>query len=191
MAGKLTNLRYDKNASNENVRRSTNQMMYMIDPNFANNCNPCLATHGPHNGHHYTVDDGEKIDIDSILKNMNKINSKSNVQQMPTPLNQYNKHTPKECSNALEQNNSRYTHPANEIRGLNVSDMRLSYPLHDPQCNIFEDFSVNTRLQAKDNHKTIWQVPIDQRASLPTERLGRVKNCTLTVNCNYAPYTDM
>lgn len=190
MAGNFTNLRYDDEAYNEEVARSTNPLIYKLDPNYAINCNPCFAPYGPRGGHdNATVaNESEKIDIDSILKGISKISSKSNRHQIPQSLNQYNTYVPNECPNALEPQYSRYTHPSFDIRGLNVRDLRFGYPLHDPQCQIFEDFSVNTRLQAKDNHKTIWQVPFNQRDLLPTERLGKVKNCTVSVNCAYAPY---
>jgi hypothetical protein len=59
---------------------------------------------------------------------------------------------------------------------LTVPDLNFSYPLQDPQCQIFENFSINTKLQAKDNHRTIWQVPLNQSDLLPVERLARVKN---------------
>ena len=95
---------------------------------------------------------------------------------------------PPECSNELETQYSRYTHPSFDIKGLGQSDMRLDYPLHDPQCQISENFAINTRLKAKDEHITPWQIPMNQRDLLPTEKLGKVKNYTLLTNCNYAPY---
>ena len=116
-------------------------------------------------------------------------NSKANARQLPQSLNQYKPPALNKCPNVLEPQYSRYTHPSYDIKGLTTPDMRLDYPLHDPQCQIFENFQVNTRLQAKDNHKTVWQVPFDQKSLLPTERLARVKNCTVSLNCDYAPYT--
>lgn len=187
MSGRFTKLRYDQDAYNDSLSRSTDPLLYKLDPHYANNCNPCFAAHGPRNSNTHTMEPGQKIDVDSILRGVNKINSKSINGQIPDSLQRYHTTVPIDCSNAFEQSSSRYTHPIHENKGLNTSDMRLSYPLHDPQCNIFENFSVDTRLQAKDNHKTIWQVPINQRDALPTER-GRTKKCTITVNCGYAPY---
>ena len=188
MAGNFTKLQYDQDAYDERVSRSTNPLLYRLDPNYAVNCNPCFAPYGPRGGHDNSEVVGDKIDVDSILKGIGKSNSKANRHQMPNQLCNYSLQTPKECPNALETQYSRYTHPTYDIRGLNTKDMRMGYPLHDPQCQIFENFQVNTRLQAKDDHKPIWQTPINQRESLPTERLGKVKNCTVTLNCNYAPY---
>ena len=62
-------------------------------------------------------------------------------------------------------------------------------PLYqDPQCNIFWDFAINSRQQAKDNFRTPWQVPIGQSDDLPNVRLGPKKLCVDGVNCPYAPY---
>lgn len=187
MAGKFTGLRYDDQAYNEHISRSTDPLKYRLDPNYAVNCNKCFAPHAT--GAQPTADAaGQKIDVDSILRGIGKPHSKSNVQQLPQKLTNYNTVPLNDCPAPMESEYTRFTHPSFDIRGLNVPDMRLGYPLHDPQCQIFEDFSVNTRLQSKDNHKTIWQAPFSQRESLPTERLGRVKKCKITLNCDYAPY---
>lgn len=192
MAGKFTNLRYDQDAYNDQINTSTYPLLYKLDANRVVNCNPCFSAYGPRGGNQNAVvaNDGDRIDVDSILRGYTKNNSKAINQQLPHPVNQYQTYMPNDCSNGLETQYSRYTHPAYDIRGLNVSDMRLDYPLHDPQCNIFENFQVNTRLQAKDNHRTTWQIPLNQKDLLPTERLGKVKNCTISVNCNYAPFNS-
>lgn len=189
MAGKFTNLRYDQEAYKEEVSRSTNPMIYRLDPNYAVNCNPCFAPYRPRAGHDNDVAIGQQIDVDSVLRGISKVSSKSNRRQMPDPINNYVVSTPGECSNALESEYTRYSNPSFDVKGLNVRDMRFGYPLHDPQCQIFENFEVNTRLQAKDDHRAIWQVPLNQKDLLPTERLGKVKNCTVALNCNYAPYS--
>lgn len=188
MAGNFTGLRYDNEAYNEEVKRSTNPAMYRLDPNYAVNCNKCFSPHGARNGNEAAVAIGQQIDVDSVLRGIATINTKSNRHQQPIPLSRYQTTPLNECSPALESQYSRYTHPSFDIKGLNISDMRFGYPLHDPQCQIFENFEVNTRLQAKDGHKAIWQTPLDQKDSFPTPRMGRAKNCTVSVNCNYAPY---
>ncbi|BCS83083.1 hypothetical protein QLL95_gp1040 [Cotonvirus japonicus] len=188
MAGKFTNMRYDGEAYGDEIKRSTNPLMYKLDNNFTTNCKPCFAPQGPRGGHDNSIAIGNQIDVDSILRGINKVNTKSNYRQIPESLDQFNTYTPRDCSSRLEPHSSRYSHPTYDVKGLTVPDMRFGYPLHDPQCQIFEDFGVNTRLQAKDNHRAVWQQPIDQRKSLPRERLGRTKNCTVSVNCTYAPY---
>lgn len=199
MAGNFTKQRYDNEAYNEEISRSTNPLLYKLDPNYAINCNHCFSSHGPHGpngitsvgkrgGNNDTKVIGDQIDVDSILKGITKVNSKAIRHQIPGTINNSQFYVPKECPQALETQYSRYSHPSFDIKGLNVRDMRFDYPLNDPQCQIFENFQVNTRLQAKDNHKAIWQTPIDQRNSMPTERLGKIKKCNVILNCNYAPF---
>ena len=184
MSGKFTNMRYDREAYNEEIARSTDPLLYRINQNYAVNCSPCFAPYGPVESQGDAVVIGNKIDVDSILKGVNKVNTKINRLERPMPLDVYPTFIPGDCSNAMETQYTRYTNPAYEIKGLNSRDLRLDYPLFDPQCQIFENFEVNTRLQAKDNHRTVWQVPFNQSDLLPTERLGRVRNCTIGLNCN-------
>lgn len=188
MAGKFTGLKYDKDAYNEELRRSTQPLSYRLDPNYVVNCNRCFAPYGPRNGQDDAIAVGEQIDVDSILRGFNNINTKSNKEQEPKSIKQFKTFIPNDCSPFLEPEYTRFTYPAYDIKGLNVPDLNLSYPLQDPQCQIFENFEVNTRLQEKDNFRAVWQVPLDQRDLLPTERLGRVKNCKVTLDCNYAPF---
>ncbi|AYV85293.1 MAG: hypothetical protein Satyrvirus9_19 [Satyrvirus sp.] len=174
MSGKFTNLGYDQQAYKQKISRSTNPLLYKLDPNFSSNCSSCF----------YNVKPEKKIDVDSVMKGINKINSKSNAKQVPDPAK---KSFPinDNCIDKLEFENTRYTHPAYDIKGLTVPDMHFEYPLHDPQCQIFENFQVNTRLQAKDNHKAVWQVPFSQEGLLPKNRSGTNKNLS---NGNYAAY---
>lgn len=185
MAAIFTKLRYDNDAYQEEVARSTKPMLYRLDVNNYVNCNRCLPSHGPRNGREAAIAKGNQIDVDSIMKGLGNIHTKSNKQ--PISLDQYQTVMPQECSKTLETEYSRFTHPSYDIKGLNVIDMRLGYPLHDPQCQIFENFEVNTRLQAKDNHCTVWQIPLDQRDLLPTTRLGNAKKPKNNTSYDYAP----
>uniref|UniRef100_A0A6C0CBZ5 Uncharacterized protein n=1 Tax=viral metagenome TaxID=1070528 RepID=A0A6C0CBZ5_9ZZZZ len=190
MAGQYTRLMYDQDAYVEELERSTEPLTYMLDPNFANNCNECFAPYGMLGGQTSIQTTGLQVDVDSLLRGVNKINSKSNKQSMPEPMSEYSVRMRRDCSPALESENTRYTYPAYDIRGLTVRDLRFDYPLFDPQCQIFENFAVDTRLQAKDNHRATWQVPYDQRDLLPTERLGKPEACRAQINCNLASFTS-
>ena len=186
MAGKYTNLMYDRDAYDERTRRSTDGLQYHLDGNFAVNCNNCFAPHGPRGGNQARVsrDQGNIVDIDSVLKGIGRSNSKCSGSQMPQFIDDRSFYMPPTCPSTLETNYSRYTHPSYDIRGLAVPDMRFDYPLSDPQCQIFEPFTINTRLQAKDNHKAVWQTPMDQQNLLPSERAQDIKRCRITVECD-------
>lgn len=191
MSGNFTRLKYDQEAYKEELTRSTDPMLYRLDGNANINCNKCFAEYPSFRGGYSDSDAvGQQTDVESILRGVTKINTKSNQQQIPDPVSGYKLSNLPNCSGAIETEYTRYTYPSYDIRGLNVRDLRLGYPLHDPQCQIFEDFGVNTRLQAKDDHRSIWQIPFDQKDLMPTERLGQVKNCQVQKNCNYATYTS-
>lgn len=189
-AGKFTGLMYDPEAYSEQVARSTDPMLYRLDPNFAINCGRCFAPYGPRGGQQGSDAIGQQIDIDSVLRGVNQSNTRSNKQQMPHCLKGFDLIKKMDCPDGLEAENTRFTHPAYDIRGLTTRDLRFNYPLFDPQCQIFENFGINTKLQAKDSHRAVWQIPFNQRDLFPTERLGKVKNCCTQTNCNYAPYTS-
>lgn len=169
MSGNFTHQQYDPIAYTEKLDRSTKAANYYLDPNYAINCNKCFSPHGAfREGQVENI--AKQIDVDSILRGIHKINSKANCFQQPYPLPQI---MPSEtnrnidCASELDSEYTRYTHPSYDIKGLTVKDMRFDYPIYDPQCHIFEDFQVNTRLQAKDNHKAIWREPMDQTKCLP------------------------
>ena len=144
---------YEDGAYMERLKRSNSELHYRLNTSFANNDNPCVSTHGPRLTK--SVDFiGNQIDLESTLRNTSKYNSKINTA--PSEISKYKPHLLNECSNRLESENTRHTNPAYDIRGLNTRDLNFSYPLFDPQCQIFENFEVNTRLQSKDKHKAIW-----------------------------------
>jgi hypothetical protein len=193
MSGKFTKTCYDPDAYDAAISRSTDALLYKLDPNYIINCNRCFSPYGPRGGNQAaTVENiGDRTDIDSILRGIGKPMAKTDQAQAPLSLKKYTTSIPgiTNCSGALDTEYSRYTNPSYDIRGLTIPDMRLDYPHHDPQCQIFENFAINTRLQAKDNHKTIWQEPLDQSKAFPQDKLsGPKKNCYITMNCSYAPY---
>lgn len=183
MSGKFTRMQYDNDAYDERIGRSTRPMNYRLDPNAYVNCNNCYAPNGPRGNMDNSVTVGNQIDLDSILRGLDTINTKINSHQMPVPLGQYKLDHLPICDNTLETDATRHSNPASNIRGLAPRDMRLDYPLHDPQCNIFENFQINTRLQAKDNHRAVWQVPMNQDNILPKEQKRKPRNCKITYNC--------
>jgi len=189
MSGKFTRLRYDTDAYIESLSRSTGSLEYVLDPNYSINCNKCFAPYGPRDAQPDSVAVGNQTDIDSILRNYNKINTKSNIEQQMTPLRGYQLANLPDCSPSMESEYTRLAYPAYELKGLTTRDLNFGYPLFDPQCQIFENFAVDTRLQAKDNHRSIWQVPMDQPDLSRPRRLGNVKQCGITKDCEYSPWT--
>lgn len=172
MSGKFTHFYSDPIAYDEKVKRSTGPLNYNLDPNYAINNAKCFAPYGPRAGQQASDVIGQQIDVESFLKGVDRIKTKSNEQQATEPMNKYSSVNLPRCSNFLETEYSRFLTPSYEIRGLNVRDHNFEYPLHDPQCHIFENFAVNTQLQAKDNYRAKWQIPINDPSYLPNNKLG-------------------
>lgn len=159
MAGLFTRLNYDNDAYREKNNRSTYNLGYRINNNYSN--------YGNTNTQNYM---SNNIDTDSNLRGINRINTKSNENSkshMPSGLMEWDGRSQNSNRN-LETEYSRFTHPKHDIRGNENQNMRLGFPLHNPQCNIFENTQINTRLEAKDNFVATWQTPMDQSSILPT-----------------------
>ena len=186
MAGKYTNQIYDKDAYKEELNRSVQPGEYRLDINYVVNNNQCFAPYGPWGNENGSSDTGNQIDIDSTIRGIDKIHSKSNKQQEPGSLNGYKTRMPTDCQLSLSTEYSRFITPAYDIRGLNTMDLNLDFPLNDPQCKIYENHAINTRLMEKDNHKAIWQVPINQNDLQPNIKLGKPYNCSVEQNCKYS-----
>lgn len=132
MAGRLTNVKYDDNVYREEAKRILKELNYRTNSDFIINKNE--------------DDNEDKIDVDSLLKGLTK---------EPVKITE-----PKDKIE-IETNFSRYIDPIITNKGKN-RNLRLDYPLEDPQCNIIDLTSVNTRLQAKDNYVAPWIVPMEQ-----------------------------
>lgn len=133
MAGKLTNIKYDEKVYREESKRILKELNYRINSDFITNKND--------------DDTEDKIDVDSILRGLK---TKEPIEIIK----------PKDKIE-IENNYSRYLDPIVTTKGKN-RNLRLDYPLEDPQCNIIDLISVNTRLEAKDNYIAPWIVPMDQ-----------------------------
>jgi hypothetical protein len=171
MSSHFSRMKYDLPAYQEAIERSTNPLKYNLYPGYGYHCNTCFPASGPVGTHGVNIDFTHKhvIDVDSILSGRTVLNSKANEFSYPTPLN-YKTQKVGECDRFIETEYSRYTHPIQNYRGLYPDRF---YPLkQDPQCHIFWNFEVNTKLQAKDNHRAIFQVPVEQEDLNPVNRLG-------------------
>jgi hypothetical protein len=163
-------MQYDYPAYQEAVKRSTDPFLYRLYPGYGYNCNTCFPPFGPYNTHGVNVTYKNVIDVDSILSGRTVLNSKANEFSQPTPLD-YNTVKSPECNRFIETEYSRYTHPIQNYRGIWPDRF---YPLNqDPQCHIFWNFEVNTKLEAKDNFRATFQIPVENSEGVhPVDRLG-------------------
>jgi len=91
-------------------------------------------------------------ELDSIFSNRNVTASKSKKGRV-NPVNPLETETlfhAKSCASKIDPAYSRETNPSSNYRGMEVN--RFVNVHRNPQNIIFENFSVNTRLEAADNY---------------------------------------
>lgn len=161
--GHSSRLPYDDETYTDKVTESTYSVNYRINSDQTHNEQRCRSRFGPRTGYMgYGVsaprDLGcagaqDLIEVDSIFSNRNTKNSKSKKGRVnaENPIDTYKLYDAKTCGNELDPLYSKDTHPSSNYRDLEVN--RFYNLPRNPQNIIFEDFSVNTRLEAKDNFK--------------------------------------
>ncbi len=160
-AGHFSRTRYDGCAYPGDLTTSTGTYSYVMNPDRIHNCGGCLTTFGPRSGlngagvSNVTGDviaaAQQNIDIDTIMSNRNVPLSKCKKGKVnPVNLNDIKIQNLPICNDYLDSQHTKMSDPAMFYRG---APLNRFYDLNkDPQANIFYDFAVNTRLEAKDNH---------------------------------------
>lgn len=164
MAGEFTKMRYDDDAYDESVKRSTKPLSYKLNLDYFQHHNPQFSIGDSRMAPGSSVSDDDRIDVDSIMKGLNERCSKSNRNKSRKSLGDYRMKMPP-GSNRLESESTRHSAPVYETKCH--ENNRWDYPHHDPQTHIMDNFQINTRLQAKDDHCTDWFVPKDQDNLVP------------------------
>jgi hypothetical protein len=161
MAGFMSGIKYDRGAYEEDVRQSTAPSKYRINADY-------LANQGM--GQPISEEPiSERIDVDSLLRGITQCRSRETSKRMPQTAKHVPQRTYKERSGLLEPDMTRLSNPSNNLRGIAVDDLRYDFPLRDPQCNISDRRSVNTRQQARDNHRVVVSEPMDQSYFFPSQ----------------------
>jgi len=171
--------KYDNAAYDLQMGRSTAPGDYRLYAPFAENCNQCYSYTGPI---------GAKSDVSLVKKPMdlcfkdmadaesqlswrNQRLGKTNEQSNPL-ANVKLEHKPV-CSNKLTPEDTRFTHPLDNYRGMSLTDLMLEPYLHvNPQCHVQESgdrIGLNSRLYSKDTYKLGPQEFWDKGEALPKE----------------------
>ncbi len=161
--GHSSRLGYDSCAYSDRLTESVGPLGYRLEPSWQENCNQCLSTLGPRSsymGQGVSTAAGPSIatsqklvDVESVLTNRNLKTTKCRKDQLnPINVTKYGVKHLRICNDALNPSPSRLTYPAANYRDMAVNRF---YDLdRNPQANVFFDFAVNTKLEAKDNFVT-------------------------------------
>jgi len=158
--GHSSRLGYDSCAYYDRLEESVGPIGYRLDPNSIENCNQCLSTLGPRSSYMgqgvssavgFPIATSQKlVDVESVLSNRNLKTTKCRRDGV-NPINviKFGVKHQRICNDYLNPLSSRLTFPAANYRDMAVN--RFYNLDRNPQANIFYDFSVNTKLEAKDN----------------------------------------
>ncbi len=158
--GHSSRLGYDSCAYSDRLNESVGPLGYRLDPNWQENCNQCLSTLGPRSSYmgqgvstsvgHPIATSQKLVDVESVLSNRNLKTTKCKRDGVnPINVTKFGVKHMRTCNDYLNPLSSRLTYPAANYRDMAVN--RFYNLDRNPQVNIFYDWSVNTKLEAKDN----------------------------------------
>ena len=147
--------KYDNFTYDEQIEKSTNTLYYRVNECFANNTKECFALNGLKNQRNKGID-GVKVEIESELTNRNL---PSNYSKKIGKNNKYlklkSKENLKNCSKDIQVEDTRFTHPIDNYRGMSTSEYNMNPYLHvNPQNNInYWRDGINSRLVVRDTYR--------------------------------------
>jgi len=174
---------YDSAAYDLKMKRSTQPGDYFLDETFAENNNQCFSAFGPI---------GSKADVSTTKKKgdtsfTNMTDIESQLSWRVQKLNKYNKnhnintkenkskiHHKTDCANKLTSEDTRFTHPIDDFRGMSLTSFYYDPYFHvNPQCYIQKNndrIGVNSRLYSKDSYVPVKQKAWDTGEALPNHK---------------------
>lgn len=162
--GHSSRLDYDKCAYDDYLSEAVSPLLYKLNPNQINNCNSCLSVFGPRPSMgarsygvstttgHVTAPKQSLTDVESILSNRNVIASKCKDGKVnDIDVTKFRLQHARTCNDFLDPLATHLTNPVANYRGMSIN--RFFNLIKPAQHNIFYDYAVNTRLEAKDNFR--------------------------------------
>lgn len=171
--GYFSRLPYDKKTYEEKVVQSTTPLQHMTSDYQIYNKDRCMPEVGrnmAYMGHGVSTTNQTRaaeaqdlVDFESQLTNRT-IKGKRDLVN-PMDVTQYKLYDAEMCKPQVMY--SRFSHPTNNYKSVAID--RFYNTIHDPQENIFYDFSINSRLEATDNYKMEVPELWNQDEVFPTE----------------------
>lgn len=189
--GHSSKLIYDEQAYQDKLMESVSPLGYQLNPYHKTNCNACLSIFGPRaglmgEGVSTVIPTGstrriapvnDVIDIESLLTNRNLKLSKTKMGEVnDIDVTKFKLTHSDICDEFLNPLSSKLSYPAYELRGAPINRF---YDLQkNPQENIFYDFAINTKLEAKDNF--VAEIPKLQKTDQvqPVEYMNKTNSNT-------------
>ena len=176
----FTRINYDQCAYDLDVERSVAQGNYRLSSDFAENCNSCHPYNLPGTSTEAASSArascetgfGSLADAESIITNRQNPLQKCNKEGKNDDYKEKIKvHHKPLCEKVLESEDTRFTNPLDNYRGMNLTSYHFTPYLHvDPQCHIQSDIhreGNSSRLMVKDCYNMPEQQSWDNGAAFP------------------------
>ena len=184
--GHSSRLPYDQCAYEDRLSESVSPLLYKVNPNQIKNCKSCLSTLGPRSSYmgygvsttvgNTTAQSQDLVDVESILSNRNVTASAcKNGKVNEIDVTRFRLQHARTCNDFLDPMASRLSTPAANYRGMSINRF-YDLPINpqDPK-NIFWNYAVNSKLEAKDNFRDRIPRLMNQGAVIPRPLKGTVK----------------
>lgn len=181
----FSRLNYETNAYNLQMKRSTEQGDYRLFPLHAEHECACYSSNGIVGAksdvslvkEHIELQNDKLLDIENKLSWRKHPLTNDNINV--NPLNDNLLIHKKTCTNKLSPQDTRFTHPLDNYRCMDVIDYGFTPYLHvNPQCLIHEDrIGLMSRLHAKDNYISCAHRSWDSGNTLPQAKPEEQKKC--------------
>jgi len=186
--GHSSRLDYDRCAYNDYLSESVSPLLYRLNPDQINSCNSCLSVFGPRSSSgansygvsttvgHVTAPSQGLVDVESILSNRNVIASKCKDGKVnDINVTKFKLQHARICNDFLDPVSTHLTNPAANYRGMSIN--RFYNLPKNAQANIFYNFAINTKLEAKDNYRERVPRLVSYDPSMPKDIKGKNKVC--------------
>jgi len=175
----FTRTKYDNEAYDLKMERSTGPGDYRLFIESNENCSKCLSYDGPRNAKSNVLiaDDnnmnqwGTMAEVESHLTNrVNKLTD-TNIYGKNDYYKNISVSNKQDCKEELNSEDTRFSFPLESFRCMDLTSYHYSPFLHvNNQCEIQDERSrkgVNSRLSVKDNFVVTNPTPIDESNILP------------------------
>lgn len=159
----FTRLKYDNCACQEATARSVGPMHYRLFGGHVEHCNLCHSFTGPRNSKEDVSTTRENCELGhgSMIAVESELQNRVNPSSQCNKVGKNNGHKDHDanikhkdnCGVFLDEQDTRFSHPLDNYRGMTID--RFEHLPIDPQCNIFWNNSINSRLVAKDTYRMI------------------------------------
>ena len=176
----FTRINYDQCAYDLDLERSVSQGNYRLTGNNIENCNKCYPYHLPGTSIEAASSArgdcdtgfGSLAEAESLITNrikpLQKCNKEKRNDEYKTQVKVHHKPL---CSKTLESEDTRFTNPLDNYRGMSLTGYYFTPYLHvNPQCHIQSNHhreGNSSRLMVKDCYKRPDQSPWDDGKAFP------------------------